>query len=189
MRRGVGAALVLGAAVWTGCTVAPAPEQAAAPAPEPVVPPAACVLDVAALAAATGLSWTADATTASDTRCVYDPDPDAGDGFVSVEVLPAAPAGADQATAAPDVPAPDVPAPDVPAPDVPRLETLAQACAAGSREPVGTDGFVCRFPGGGVFAARDRADTMLTVAAAEVPVGTTPERLTAAFGEQLAEAG
>jgi hypothetical protein len=163
-------ALLLGAVVLAGCTAAPAPEPtAAAPVPEPVVPPAACVLDVAVLSSATGLTWAADETTASDTRCVYDPAPGSGTDFVAVDVLSSPPTGSGPPPAA--------------------LDTLARACAADTRAPAGTDGFVCRFPGGGVFAARDRAGVVVTVAAAEVPAATTADQLAAAFTEQLASAG
>lgn len=157
-------------AVLGGCTAAPpASAPLIAPTPEPVVPPAACVLDLAAMATATGLTWTADETTASDTRCVYDPEPGSGTDFVAVEVLSSPPTSSGPAPAA--------------------LDTLALACAPDTRAPAGSDGFVCRFPGGGVFAARDRAGVVVTVAAAEVPAAITADQLAAAFTEQLTAPG
>ncbi|MBC8093543.1 MAG: hypothetical protein H7Y15_16720 [Pseudonocardia sp.] len=119
-----------------------------------MAPPAACVLDVTALSAVTGLTWTVDEATAGDRRCVYDPRP-AGTAFVVIDV-----------TAPTD------------------LETVAQVCAPGSRTPVEGDGFVCRLSGGGVYAARARPDALLTMAAAEIPAGTTADLLAAAFLDQ-----
>lgn len=155
MRRTVLAVLV-GSATLAGCTAGTAPVAAPGPTPEPVAPPAACVLDVPALTTATGLVWTPEETTASDTRCVYDAATGSSTDFLVVERGDAGP-----------------------------LETLAQACGPGSRTEAGTDGFVCRFPGGGVFAARDRDGVVLTLAAAETPVGSTPDRLVTAFAGQL----
>jgi hypothetical protein len=54
--------------------------------------------------------------------------------------------------------------------------------------PDGLDDGRWWFPGGEVFAARQQADALLTVAAAEVPAGTTADRLLAAFAELLATA-
>ncbi|OLT23720.1 hypothetical protein BJF78_31760 [Pseudonocardia sp. CNS-139] len=103
------AAFVAGCAA--GCTAA-APDPVDPPLPP--APPAACVLDTAALGTATGLVWTPDASTASDTRCVYDPAtaaaPDGGPAFVTVDLAPAQ--GPDPAT---------------------ELDSVAALCDAGSR--------------------------------------------------------
>jgi hypothetical protein len=179
-RRAVPGALwvgVVAAAVLTGCTApvaapAPPPVQAAPPAP-----PAACLLDPARLAADTGLTWIPNQTTASDTRCVYDP----GD--------PATTASSASPTAAPD-PA-DFLAVEV-APAVAddaqtELDGVAGACADGSRAPVQDDGkgFVCRFRGGSLFAAAVRAGQLVTVSVSAVPAGTTTARLVLALQQQL----
>lgn len=160
MRRLVGA-VVLTAALG-GCSAAELPAPAAPPPPPPP-PPAACLLDTAALGAATGLSWTPDASTASDTRCVYDP-PDArrpaeGPAFVTVEVTH------DPPTA---------------------LDTVAELCEDGSRAPVGTAGFVCRYQGGNVFAAVAHEGRLVTLSASAVPAGTTAAQLVVAFDQQVA---
>ena len=159
MRRLVGA-VVLTAALG-GCSTAEAPAPAVPPPPPP--PPAACLLDTAALAAATGLSWTPDASTASDTRCVYDPSgaqpPADGPAFLSVDVTDGL------ATA---------------------LDTVAQLCEKGSRAPVGTAGFVCRYQGGNVFAALVRNGRLGTLSASAVPTGTTAAQLVVAFDQQVA---
>lgn len=161
-----GAAL-LAVAVAAGC--APA-EQPAPPAPAPPPPPAACLLDTAAFAAATGLTWTPDASTASDTRCVYDPAgsprPPEGPAFVAVDVA-----------TDPD--------------PVAALDTVAALCEDGSRAPVGGPdeagtGFVCRFQGGSVFAAAAHDGRLVTLAASAVPPGTTAARLVVAFDQQVA---
>ncbi|MCY7343820.1 MAG: hypothetical protein LH603_18810 [Pseudonocardia sp.] len=171
-----------GALLLGGCTPAP-PSPAPEPSPatstsqvpsgqaEPP-PPAACLLDAAALAAATGMTWTPDRTTASDTRCVYDParDPAAATGgadFVAVDV---APSGTDDPAG--------------------ELDTLAQVCDDGSRAAAGPGdagvaGFVCRFRSGSVFAAAARGGQVVTVAASAVPSGTTAAQLVVAFTEQL----
>jgi hypothetical protein len=180
-RRAVPGALWVGvaaAAVLTGCStpvdapVSPPTVQAAPPAP-----PAACLLDPARLAADTGLTWIPDQTTASDTRCVYDPGgpvppapsasptgaPDPVD-FLAVEVAPAV---ADDAQT--------------------ELDGVAGACADGSRAPAPDDGngFVCRFRGGSVFAAAVRAGQLVTVSVSAVPDGTTTARLVLALQQQL----
>jgi hypothetical protein len=170
-------AVAAAAAVLSGCSAPDAapvspPVQAAPPAP-----PAACLLDPARLAADTGLTWTPDQTTASDTRCVYDPGgpvtpapsasptaaPDPAD-FLAVEVAPAV---ADDAQT--------------------ELDDVAGACAEGSRAPVQDDGngFVCRFRGGSVFAAAVRAGQLVTVSVSAVPAGTTTARLVLALQQQL----
>ena len=166
-------AFLVTALVVTACTAGPGVSPPAGPpAPPPPPPPAACVLDTVALAAGTGVPWSVDAVTASDTRCVYDPasastpDPRSGvrTDFVAVHL-----AAVDPATT---------------------LDELAAACAAGSREPVAPDGFVCRFrDGDGVLAARTRAGRLVTVTASAVPTGTTAERLAAAIGDQLRRPG
>jgi hypothetical protein len=147
------------AAALGGCSAAEAPAPVAPPPPPP--PPAACLLDTTALAAATGLSWAPDATTANDTRCVYDPSgvQRAADGpaFVSVDVA--------AATA---------------------LDTVAELCEKGSRAPVGTAGFVCRYQGGNVFAAVTHEGRLVTLAASAVPAGTTAAQLVVAFDQQVA---
>ena len=86
------AALV--ATAWVLCACSVGVDPAPVPPPPPPPPPAACLLDTAALSAATGLNWVPDASTASDTRCVYDPAgaprPPEGPAFVTVEVTPSA---------------------------------------------------------------------------------------------------
>ncbi|GAA1323119.1 hypothetical protein [Pseudonocardia xinjiangensis] len=178
-----------GAALLGGCSLGADPDRpgSAAPPSPPPDPPAACMLDTAALATATGLTWTPDATTASDTRCVYDPaagaptsgvptsgtptagttaagDDADGPAFVAVDV---APTGATAANAA--------------------LDTAAAACRPTSRSEVPTagGGFVCRFEGGSVFAAAVRGGRLVTVSASAVPAGTTTAQLVTALREQL----
>jgi len=121
------------------------------------------VLDTDALAAATGLAWTPDASTASDTRCVYDPSgaprPAEGPAFLSVDVTPDP-----QAT----------------------IDAVAALCDRGSRAPAGTGGFVCRYQGGNVFAAVTHDGRLLTLSASAVPAGTTAAQLVVAFDQQVA---
>ena len=130
------------------------------------------MLDTAAFGAATGLVWTPDASTASDTRCVYDPTtlsiPAEGPAFVTVDV------------AAAQDPEPAT-----------ELDTVAALCADGSRAEVtaGEGGFVCRFQGGSVFAAMVLDGQVVTLAASAVPPGTTAARLVVAFDQQLATLG
>jgi hypothetical protein len=161
VRRFVGA-VVLTAALGGCSAAAPAP----VPPPPPAPPPAACLLDAAALAAATGLTWTPDASTASDTRCVYDPSgtprPAEGPAFLSVDV-----------TENPQPP----------------LDTVAELCDDGSRAPVGTAGFVCRYQGGNVFAAVVHDGRLVTLSASAVPTGTTAAQLVVAFDQQVAALG
>jgi hypothetical protein len=158
------AALVVAVAV-AGCS-APADRQAPPPPPPPPLPPAACLLDTAALAAATGVGWAPDASTASDTRCVYDPAasprPPEGPVFLAVEVTPAG----EPAVA---------------------LDTVAEVCEDDSRVAAVGDqaGFVCRIQGGSVFAATARDGQVVTLAASAVPSGTTAARLVMAFDQQL----
>jgi hypothetical protein len=168
-------AAALGAvALLAGCSVGSGPaepgpaEPGPAVSPPPPPPPAACVLDTAALGAATGLTWTPDETTASDTRCVYDPagapsTPD-GPAFVAVDIAPAG--GPDAGST---------------------LDTVAGLCDPNSRADVtaADGGFVCRFQGGSVFAAAVRNEQVVTVAASAVPPGTTAARIVTAFSEQL----
>lgn len=157
------------------CTTGPGP----VPGPPPPPPPAACLLDTAALAAGTGITWTPDASTASDTRCVYDPAGPAADGadgpaFVAVDIAQA----------------------EDPAAELDRVGAL---CADGSRAPMaaggeagspggGEIGFVCRFQGGSVFGAAVRDGQLLTVSASAVPAGTTAAQLVLAFDQQLTAA-
>ncbi len=168
------AAAAAAAVALAGCTsgggsTPPQPQ----PSPPPPPPPAACLLDTGGLAAATGLTWTPDASTASDTRCVYDPsgttpeaDPQEDPAFLTVAVEPAE--EPDPAAA---------------------LDTVAAVCDDGSRAPAGVDGFVCRFQGGTVFAAVVRGGQLVTLAVSAVPSGTTAARLVVAFDQQLATLG
>ncbi|WP_219416462.1 hypothetical protein [Pseudonocardia nigra] len=179
------AGLLVCAAALSGCSLfadADAPDPAAQ-APPPA-PPAACLLDTAALAAATGVTWTPDQTTATDTRCVYDP------------AAAPAPDGAEETDGGDDAEGPAFLAVDVTplAGDDPAagLDTVAGVCTDGSRAPVtATDGggFVCRLPGGSVYAATVRGGELVTVAASTVPPGTTAARLVVAVSEQLGSIG
>ena len=181
----LGAAAGIAVTACSPAATAPTP-PAPAPAPPPP-PPAACLLDTGGLATGTGLSWRPDQVTASDTRCVYDPQPpvaatasrtpdatatgrpgtssaaDAG-AFLTVEITP-------------------VTAPD----PVTELDAVAAACADGSRAelPRAGSGFVCRFRGGSVLAALVRTDQLVTVSASGVPAGTTAARLVLALQQQL----
>jgi hypothetical protein len=178
IRRALTGAVLAGAALAVSCTAGCTAGSDPVDAPPPAPPPAACLLDTAALAATTGLTWTPDATTASDTRCVYDPTttgvPAEGPAFVSVDVAP--------------VQGPDTGAALDPAA---ALDTVAEVCTDGSRAPVtaGQGGFVCRFQGGSVFAALVRGDRMVTLAASAVPPGTTAAQLVIAFDQQLTALG
>jgi hypothetical protein len=144
--------------------------EPAQPAPQakPPPPPAACLLDGTTLAATTGITWTPDQPTATDTRCVYDPSGTPGPtGFLAVQVA-----------ASPDDAASE-------------LDTIAELCERGSRADVQvTDGgFVCRFDGDGVYAALVRGGRVVTVASSTVPSGTTAARLAVAFAAQLTAIG
>jgi hypothetical protein len=129
---------------------------------------------MATLAAATGLTWEPDASTASDTRCVYDPSgtprPPDGPAFLAVDVA----SGPNPAA---------------------ELDTVAAVCEDGSRVPVGGQGtptvagFVCRFQGGNVFAAVVHDGRLVTLAASAVPPGTTAAHLVVAFDQQVAALG
>jgi hypothetical protein len=153
------------AAALAGCSAAEAPAPVAPPPPPPP-PPAACLLDTGTLTATTGLTWTPDASTASDTRCVYDPSgsprPAEGPAFLAVDVTQ------DPATT---------------------LDTVAELCEDGSRAPSGTTGFVCRYQGGNVFAAGTHNGRLMTLAASAVPAGTTAAQLVVAFDQQVAALG
>jgi hypothetical protein len=165
------AALVVAVGVLTGCSAGGGPTPPAPPPPPPPPPPpAACLLDTDALTAATGLTWTPDPNTASDTRCVYDPAgaprPPDGPAFLAVDVTP----DPDPVTA---------------------LDTVAALCEDGSRAPAaGSEGraagFVCRFQGGNVFAAAASEGRLVTLAASAVPPGTTAASLVVAFDRQVA---
>jgi hypothetical protein len=172
-RPAIAAALLTVGALLAGCTADSGTGPAETPPPQaaPPPPPAACLLDTAALAADTGLTWTPDQATATDTRCVYDPQGDAagtadGPAFVTVEVAAAGEPGA-------------------------QLDTLAELCEQGSRAPVeaADGGFVCRFQGGNVFAALVSRGKVVTVAASAVPTGATAATLVVAFAKQLGSLG
>lgn len=187
------AGLVVPAVLLTAaCTAAtPAasglPPIGAAPVAPPPAPPAACLLDTDALGAATGLVWTADATTASDTRCVYDPGPGAAPS--AAPAAPATPNGAKGSRGAGSAGGGEFVAVDVvgagDAAPAAQLDVLAQTCAKGSRTPTARTGFVCRFPAGSVFAARVRDGRVVTATASGVPTGTTAAALGTALGQQL----
>jgi hypothetical protein len=171
------ASVAAAAAVTFAAAGACSSGAAPAPPPPPPPPPAACLLDTAALAEATGLSWAPDPSTASDTRCVYDPagtpSPDADPAFVTVDVAPSAGVGAEPGGgtgANPDT----------------ALDTATALCEEGTAVPAGDAGVVCRFQGGNVFAAVVRDGRLVTVAASAVPEGTTAARLVVAFGQQVA---
>jgi hypothetical protein len=160
--RLLAAGLVLG-----GCSaVAPAPEPA--PRAQPPAPPAACLLDGAALTATTGITWTPDQSTATDTRCVYDPAGSSGPaGFLTVEVSPSADDAATQ------------------------LDTIAALCVSGSRADVDAadGGFTCRYNGSDVYAAMVRADQLVTISSSAVPAGTTAAELALGLADQLTKIG
>jgi hypothetical protein len=178
-RWGASVAALLLLAGCTGGDVAPAPVP---PAPEraaPPPPPAACALDVARMAAATGLTWTPDQATATDGRCVYDP---------SGSTAPTAPAPPGEVVAPPgsDFVAVVI-APLAGTDGQAELEGLAALCEAGSRAPVDVPdgGFVCRFAGGSVYSAAVRGADLVTVSASAVPAGTTAARMVVALGDEL----
>jgi hypothetical protein len=164
------AAVLVGAGVVTACSAAaPSTPEPPVAAPPPA-PPAAYLLDLGGLATSTGVAWRPEQATASDTRCVYDPDASAaGSGpasedFLAVEIAPVT--AADAAA---------------------ELDTVAAVCADGSRAPIsaGGTGFVCRFRGGSVFGALVRTGQLVTVSASAVPDGTTAARLVLALQQQL----
>ncbi len=148
-----------------GCSAAAGPiTPDPAPRAQPPAPPAACVLDTAALTAATGLTWTPDQSTATDTRCVYDPSGSSGPaGFLTVEVSTSTDDAASQ------------------------LDTIAALCDRGSRADVkaGDGGFVCRFDGTNTYAAVVGGSRVVTVSTSAVPPGTTAAQLTAMIARQL----
>jgi hypothetical protein len=152
------------AVVLSGCAADPPLPQAAPPDP-----PAACVLDTAALGNATKVAWTPDQSTASDTRCVYDAGPDAsgpaGPAFLTVSLF-----ARTQADAAAE------------------RELLAQLCSQGSRVDVNKadGGFVCRFNGDLVYGALVRGDQVVQVACSAVPATVASATLATAIGDQLA---
>jgi hypothetical protein len=151
-------------AALSGCAADPPLQQAAPPDP-----PAACVLDTAALDNATKVTWTPDQSTASDTRCVYDAGPKAsgpaGPAFLTVSVF-----ARTQADAAAE------------------RELLAQLCSQGSRVDVNKadGGFVCRFNGDLVYGALVRGDQVVQVACSAVPATVESATLATAIGDQLA---
>jgi hypothetical protein len=65
------------------------------------------------------------------------------------------------------------------------LDTVAELCEDGSRAPVGTAGFVCRYQDGNVFAALVHDGSLVTVAASAVPAGTTAAQLVVALDQQV----
>jgi hypothetical protein len=121
-------------------------------------------------------------STASDTRCVYDPGPGTAPAAAAA-ATPAAPSAA-PGTGSPEFVAVEL-AKASTEPAAAQLDVLAQPCSTGSRTPTRQGGFVCRFPAGSVFAGRVRADQVLTIAASAVPAGTTGDALATAFGQQL----
>lgn len=152
-------------ALLTGCSAGgDNPERA--PEAKPPPPPAACLLDGAALQATTGLAWTPDQSTATDTRCVYDP-PGGPAGFLAVDV------GSSDDDAAT------------------QLDTIAELCESGSRADVDAadGGFVCRFDTDNVYAAIVRGGQVVTLSTSAVPPGTTSAKLAVAFTEQLRSIG
>ena len=159
-----GAGIVACAVVLSGCAADPPLQQA--PPPDP---PAACVLDTAALDTATKLTWTPDQSTASDTRCVYDAGPTAagpaGPTFLTVSLF-----ARTQADAAAE------------------RELLAQLCLEGSRVEVNKadGGFVCRGRGDLVYGAIVRGDQVVQVTSSAVPASVAPDALTTAISDQLA---
>jgi hypothetical protein len=158
---------MVAAAALGACSTADSPAPSVPPPPPP---PAACLLDTGALTATTGLSWTPDASTASDTRCVYDPSgtprPAEGPAFLSVDVTQ-----------------------DVAQEPSTALDAVAALCEGGSRAPAGTTGFVCRYQGGNVFAAVVHDGRLVTLSASAVPAGTTAAQLVVAFDQQVAALG
>ena len=147
-----------------GCGADPPLQQAAPPDP-----PAACVLDTAALDNATKLTWTPDQSTANDTRCVYDAGPNAsrpaGPAFLTVSLFTRT--QADPAA---------------------ERELLAQLCVQGSRVDVNKadGGFVCRFDGDLVYGALVRGDQVVQVARSAIPDADGRATLATAISDQLA---
>ena len=163
--RATAGVLLVAAGLLTACTSEPAEPL---PQAQPPAPPAACLLDDAELAATTGLTWTPDQSTATDTRCVYDPAGNPGPaGFLAVDVA----SSTDDAAS--------------------ELDTIARLCEGGSRADVkaADGGFVCRFDGDGVYAALVQGGRVVTVASSAVPPGTTTARLAVALTQQLTVIG
>lgn len=175
-------------ALATGCTAEPG--IAPPPIVAPPAPPVACMLDVEALGAATGVTWTLDPATASDTRCLYDAEPpetssdSTGDDGSGADVTGGETAESDTADGESTDGRTEFLAVDIAAAG-PDLEAVAELCEPGTSTPVGADGFVCRFQGGSVFAAQLRDEQLITVAASAVPEGTTGDELAAALADQL----
>ena len=161
------AALLATGLVLGGCSaVAPAPVPT--PQAQPPAPPAACLLDGAALGATTGITWTPDQSTATDTRCVYDPPGSPGPaGFLAVDVSTSTDDAATQ------------------------LDTIAQLCVSGSRADVDAadGGFTCRYDGSNLYAAMVRGDQLVTISSSAVPAGTTAAKLALGLTEQLTRIG
>lgn len=180
-RRGAGVGpllrrpLLLGVGLLLGACTGAGPAD---PEPAPPPPPAACLLDLARFAATTGLTWTPDASTAGDTRCVYDPSAPTPTGAATTSTAATATATSSGFVTVEITDAAD------------ELDAAAALCEPGTSTPVGAGGFTCRFTGGGptpaVFAAVVRDGRLVTVTASGVPDGTTADRLTSAFAEQLA---
>jgi hypothetical protein len=158
------AGLVAFAVVLSGCAADPPLPQA-----DPPDPPAACVLDTAALDTATKVTWTPDQSTASDTRCVYDAGPKAsgpaGPAFLTVSLF-----ARTQADAAAE------------------RELLAQLCLEGSRVDVNKadGGFVCRGGGDLVYGALVRGDQVVQVTSSAIPAAMAADTLSTAISDQLA---
>jgi hypothetical protein len=155
---GLSAVAALLAACTAGERVGPAPQA------QPPPPPAACLLDGTELTATTGLTWTPDQNTATDTRCVYDPPGGSTPaGFLAVDVGSTTDDAASQ------------------------LDTIAELCDSGSRAEVDAadGGFVCRFDGGNVYAVLVRGGQVVTVSTSALPTGTTYAKLAVAMTQQL----
>ena len=71
------------------------------------------------------------------------------------------------------------------APPGAQLDVVAEVCDGESRTPTTGTGFVCRLPGGSVYAGLVRDGQVITVAASAVPPGTTAAALVLAFAQQL----
>jgi hypothetical protein len=157
------AGVAAGLVALSGCAADPPLPQASPPDP-----PAACVLDTAALDNATKVTWTPDQSTASDTRCVYDAGPKAsgpaGPAFLTVSLF-----ARTQADAAAE------------------RELLAQVCVEGSRVDVNNadGGFVCRGGGDLVYGAMVRGDQVVQVTSSAIPASMAADTLTTAISDQL----
>jgi hypothetical protein len=162
-RPGAHAGLAAALVVLGGCAADPPLPQAAPPDP-----PAACVLNTAALDSATKVTWTPDQSTASDTRCVYDAGPNAsgpaGPAFLTVSLF-----ARTQADAAAE------------------RESLAQLCTGGSRVDVNKadGGFVCRGGGDLIYGALVRGDQVVQVTSSAIPPTMAADTLATAISDQL----